>query len=172
MRLVRAAVPGDVPALRAMLHALMTEHERRFPDAYPRLEPETAATHYAAEWARRLANDATCGVWLATDRDTRGFLAGEVWSRSVGEPPVSFFVEWVYVAPEHRKTGVARVLFREGLIPFCRRHGIEVVEGRTVPGDTQWSARGWKTTAVSVKRNLDALTRDVAEEEYAHDPAR
>jgi GNAT superfamily N-acetyltransferase len=164
MRIVRAATPRDVPALRAMLQALITEHERRYPDAYPRLEPETAAPHYAAEWERRLGTDSTCGVWLATDRDTRGFLAGEVWSRSVGEPPVSFFVEWVYVVPEHRKSGVSRALFREGLIPFCQRHGIEIVEGRTVPGDTQWTERGWTNTALCIKRDVAALAGDVAED--------
>lgn len=164
MRVVRHATASDVPALRLMLHALILEHEHRYPDAYPRLEAADAAAHYAAEWERRLGSgDLTCGVWLASDRDTRGFLAGEVWSRAVGEPPVSFFVEWVYVVPEHRKTGISRALFRDGLIPFCRRHGIEFVEGRTVPGDAQWSARGWETTALCIRRNLDALAADVAE---------
>ena len=164
MMVVRAATPGDVPVLRAMLRALITEHETRYPDAYPRLPPEEAATHYAAEWGRRIGNDSTCGAWLATDRDTRGFLAGEVWSRAVGEPPVSFFVEWVYVVPEHRKTGVSRALFRLGLLPFCQRHGIDVVEGRTVPSDTQWTRRGWTNTALSIKREVAALMHDVAED--------
>ena len=162
MLTVRHAGRNDVRVLHDMLRALITEHERRYPDAYPRLEPYRAAEHYALEWERRLETDPTCGVWLAADRDTRGFLAGEVWSRSVGEPPAAFFVEWVYVVPEHRKTGISRALFRLGLIPYCRRRGIDVVEGRTVPGDTQWNERGWETTALSVKRDLDALERDVA----------
>jgi GNAT superfamily N-acetyltransferase len=147
-----------------MLYALIKEHEGRFPDTFPRLNPEEAAMHYGADWERRLGFDDACGVWLAADRDTRGFLAGEVWSRAVGEPPATFFIEWVYVVPEHRKTGIARALFRE-LIRFCQRRAIGVVEGRTVPGDTQWSERGWITTALCVKRDLDALARDVAEEE-------
>jgi len=145
-----------------MLHALIEEHEKRFPDAFPRLDPVLATLHYGAEWERRLGLDDTCGVWLAADRDTRGFLAGEVWSRAVGEPPASFFIEWVYVLPEYRKSGIARALFRE-LIRFCQRRGIDVVEGRTVPGDTQWSERGWQTTAICVKRDLESLVRDVAE---------
>jgi GNAT superfamily N-acetyltransferase len=163
VRIVRPADPHDIGQLAAMLRELIFEHQARFPDAYPQLEPHSAAAHYAGEWDRRLGCDPTCNVWLATDRDTRGFLAGEVWSRAVGEPPAAFFVEWVYVVPQHRKSGVARALFRDGLIPYCRRHGIGVVEGRTVPGDTQWNARGWATTALNVMRNIDALAVDVAE---------
>jgi GNAT superfamily N-acetyltransferase len=163
MRIIRPALPTDIRMLAQMLAALIHEHETAYPDAYPKLNPETAAAHYAAEWHRRLQDDPTCHVWLATDRDTRGFLAGEVWSRTVGEPPAAFFVEWLYVVPEHRKTGLARALWREGLIPYCRRHGIGVVEARTVPGDTQWNARGWATTALNIMRNVDALAVDVAE---------
>jgi len=146
-----------------MLGALIAEHQTHFPDAYPRLDPIAGAAFYGAEWGRRLGVDPSCNVWLAADRDVRGFLAGEVWARPVGEPPSAFFVEWIYVVPEHRKTGVARALFREGLLPYCRRHGIDVVEGRTVPGDEQWTRRGWATTAVSVMRGVDALALDVAE---------
>jgi len=160
---VRRALPSDLRVLIRMLEALIREHEAQYPDAYPKLEAASAAAHYAAEWERRLYDDPACNVWLATDRDTRGFLAGEVWARAVGEPPAAFFVEWVYVVPEHRKSGISRALFREGLIPYCRRHGIGVVEGRTVPGDTQWNERGWATTAVCVMRNVDALEQDVAE---------
>jgi len=163
MRLIRPAAVNDAGMLTAMLSALLHEHQARHPDTYPRLDPERAATFYGTEWARRLGADPACHVWLATDRDCRGFLAGEVWTRPVGEPPAAFFVEWIYVVPEHRQSGVARALFREGLLPFCRRHGIDVVEGRTVPSDTQWAARGWATTAQSVMRGVDALALDVAE---------
>jgi len=161
MRLVRPATANDARALGTMLQALMVEHQTHYPDAYPRLDPNTAAAHYAEDWRRRLDIDPACKVWLAADRDVRGFLAGEVWSRPVGEPASSFFVEWIYVVPEHRQTGVGRALFRDGLLPYCRRHGIGVVEGRTVPGDTQWSSRGWATTALSVMRGVDALALDV-----------
>jgi len=163
MRLVRAAGPRDIPVLAHMLEALIREHETRFPHAYPKLEPASAAAHYAAEWQKRLQGDPTCNVWLATDRDVRGFLAGEVLSRSVGEPPAAFFVEWLYVVPEHRKSGIARALFREGVIPYCRRHGITVAEGRHVPGDTQWIERGYVTTALCIMRSIDELAADVAE---------
>src|SRR5262245_29303449 len=163
MRLVRPADARDARALATMLGALLAEHQIRYPDTYPRLDPVAGAAFYGAEWGRRLGTDPSCNVWLAADRDIRGFLAGEVWSRPVGEPPSAFFVEWVYVVPEHRKTGISRALFRDGLLPYCRRHGIDVVEGRTVPGDEQWARRGWATTAVSVMRGVDALTLDVAE---------
>jgi len=162
-RIIRPATPADIRVLATMLEALIREHEARYPAAYPKHDPHGAARHYAAEWDRRLQNDPACHVWLATDRDTRGFLAGEVWCRSVGEPPIAFFIEWLYVTPEHRKTGISRALFREGLVPYCRRHGIGVVEGRTVPGDTQWTERGWANTALCIMRNVDALEEDVAE---------
>lgn len=161
MLVTRVAQRVDVPALRGMLCALIAEHEGRFQGTFPRLAPADAAMHYGADWERRLGLDDTCGVWLAVDRDTRGFLAGEVWSRAVGEPPVSFYVEWLYVVPEHRKTGISLALWRE-LIRFCQRRGIGVVEARTVPGDTQWSERGWQTTALCIKRDLEALAHDVA----------
>jgi len=162
MRLIRAATAGDIGMLAAMLGALLHEHQVQYPETYPRLDPARAVAFYGAEWGRRLGADPACHVWLATDRDCRGFLAGEVWARPVGEPPAAFFVEWIYVVPEHRKSGIARALFRDGLLPFCRRHGIDVVEGRTVPGDTQWAARGWAVTAQSVMRGVDALALDVA----------
>jgi GNAT superfamily N-acetyltransferase len=162
MRLIRAATAGDAGMLATMLGALLHEHQHHYPDTYPRLDPERAAAFYGTEWARRLDADPACHAWLATDRDCRGFLAGEVWARPVGEPPAAFFVEWIYVVPEHRKSGLARALFRDGLLPYCRRHGIDVVEGRTVPGDTQWTGRGWAQTAQSVMRGVDALTLDVA----------
>src|SRR5215475_4740542 len=163
MLTVRHAGRGDVRALHEMLRALITEHERRYPDAYPRLEPYRAAEHYALEWERRLETHPTCGVWLATDRDTRGFLAGEVWSRSVGEPPTAFFMEWLYVVPEHRGTGIARALYRDGLLPYCRRYGIDVLEGRIEPGDMQWSRRGWAVVTHTIMRGIDAVALDVAE---------
>jgi len=160
---VRRADAHDVGVLSSMLGALLAEHQARHPDTYPRVDPVSGAAFYGAEWGRRLGTDPACNVWLAADRDVRGFLAGEVWSRPVGEPPSAFFVEWVYVVPEHRKTGISRALFRDGLLPYCRRHGIGVVEGRTVPGDTQWQRRGWATVACSVMRGVDALMLDVAE---------
>ncbi len=163
MRIVRTAGAGDVVALVRMLERLLAEHQQKFPETYPRLDPHTAAAHYGAEWHRRIGVDPACKVWLAADRDLRGFLAGEVWARPVGEPPSAFYIEWIYVEPEYRKSGIARVLFRDGLLPYCRRHGIDVVEGRTVPGDGQWARRGWATVAHSVMRGVDALTLDVAE---------
>jgi GNAT superfamily N-acetyltransferase len=153
----------DADVLVGMLARLLAEHQARHPDTYPRFDPVRAAAFYGAEWSRRLGADSACHVWLAADRENRGFLAGEVWVRPVGEPPTAFFVEWIYVVPEYRHCGIARALFRDGLLPYCRRHGIDVVEGRTVPGDTQWAARGWATVAQSVMRGVDALALDVAE---------
>src|SRR5215470_10846069 len=128
MRLVRRADARDVGTLSSMLGELLAEHQARHPETYPRVDPVAGAAFYGAEWGRRLGVDPTCNVWLAADRDIRGFLAGEVWARPVGEPPSAFFVEWVYVVPEHRKSGICRALFRDGLLPYCRRNGIDVVE--------------------------------------------
>jgi len=163
MRVVRPAQGADVPALGRMLERLMAEHQFQYPETYPRLEPYEAARFYAEEWGRRLGVDPTCHVWLAADRDMRGFLAGEVWQRPVGEPPSAFFMEWLYVVPEHRGTGIARALYRDGLLPYCRRYGIGVLEGRIEPGDTQWSRRGWAVVAHSIMRGIDAVSLDVAE---------
>ena len=172
MRIVRTAGPRDVSELARMLERLLIEHQQAFPETYPRLDPHAAAAHFGAEWYRRLGVDPTCIVWLAADRDVRGFLAGEVWTRPVGEPPSAFYVEWIYVMPEYRNSGIGRALFRDGVLPYCRRHGIPVVEGRTVPGDTQWQRRGFATVAQSIMRGVDALTLDVAERPGDTDGAR
>jgi GNAT superfamily N-acetyltransferase len=163
MMIVRTARPPDVAAVARMLERLMTEHQRTYPETYPRLDPYTAAAHCGAEWYRRLGVDSSCQVWLATDRDVRGFLAGEVLTRPVGEPPSAFFMEWLYVVPEHRNSGIARQLYRDGLLPYCRRHGIDVLEGRISPGDEQWARRGWAIVAQSIMRDVDAVALDVAE---------
>lgn len=163
MRIVRPAEPNDVGALVPLLVGLLAEHQHRYPDTYPRLDPIAAAAVYSDDWRRRVGVDPTCNVWLAADRDVRGFLAGEVLTRAVGEPPTAFFMEWLYVIPEYRGSGIARALYRDGLVPFCRRHGIDALEGRIEPGDTQWTRRGWATVAHTILRTVDAVARDVAE---------
>jgi GNAT superfamily N-acetyltransferase len=163
MRIVRAARPVDVAGIARLLERLLTEHQRMYPDTYPRLDPYTTAAHCGADWYRRLGDDPTCNVWLAADRDVRGFLAGEVLTRSVGEPPAAFWMEWLYVIPEYRGSGIARALYRDGLLPYCRRHGIDVLEGRISPGDQQWARRGWAIVAQTIMRGVDAVAVDVAE---------
>jgi GNAT superfamily N-acetyltransferase len=162
MLVIRPAMRADVRVLVPLLAAHILEHQARHPDTYPRLTPTTAAVRYGAEWLRRLELDPTCHVWLAADRDIRGMLAGEVWSRPVGEPTPVFFAEWLYVIPEYRGAGLARALWRT-CVAYCEAHGISTVEGVVMASDTQWHRRGWRVVSTRVVRPVTALAADVAE---------
>jgi GNAT superfamily N-acetyltransferase len=157
---IRAATPLDRRALEGLCAMLLREHQQRFPSCYPALPPDRAAAHYAAEWQRRLESDPTCLVWLAADRAPVGFLAGEVWTRPVGQPTAVWFGEWMYVVPECRGEGIGLALFR-ALIAACRARGLTHVECLSTAGDRQWQRRGWTETACRYTRPVEALAADV-----------
>jgi GNAT superfamily N-acetyltransferase len=143
---VRTAEPDDRRALELLLAALMREHQRTYPGAYPTLPPEEAATLYAASYVPRLMQDPGLVAVLAVDRAPVGLLVGEVSARVVGQPAMVCFVEWFYVEPDSRGLGIGRALVRAGLT-ILRAHGVTHLECRSVPGDKQWQRRGWQETA-------------------------
>jgi len=143
---VRTAEPGDRHGLELLLAALMREHQRSYPAAYPVMPPEEAAALYAASYAARLGEDPRLVAVLAADRAPVGCLVGEVSTRTVGRPATVCFVEWFYVEPESRGLGIGRALVRAGLT-ILEAHGVTHVECRSVPGDRQWQRRGWQETA-------------------------
>jgi GNAT superfamily N-acetyltransferase len=143
---IRTAEPGDRRHLELLLAALMREHQRTYPDAYPNLPPEEAAALYAAAYVERLPEDPSLVAVLAVDRAPVGCLVGEVSARIVGRPATVGFIEWFYVEPESRGLGIGRALMRAGL-SIARAHGVTHLECRSVPGDKQWQRRGWQETA-------------------------
>jgi GNAT superfamily N-acetyltransferase len=143
---VRTAEPGDRRALELLLAALMREHQRTYPDAYPTLPPDEAAALYATSYVPRLTQDPGLVAVLAVDRAPVGLLVGEVSVRVVGRPATVGFIEWFYVEPESRGLGIGRALIRAGL-SIARTHGVTHFECRSVPGDKQWQRRGWQETA-------------------------
>jgi len=143
---IRPAEPGDRRGLELLLAALMREHQRNFPGAYPVFQPEGAAALYATSYAARLGNDSRLVAVLAVDRAPVGCLVGEVTTRAVGRPATVCFVEWFYVTPESRGLGVGRALIRAGMT-ILREHGVTHLECQSVPGDRQWQRRGWQETA-------------------------
>ena len=157
---MRAATPLDRHALERLCAMLLREHQHRYPQTYPALPPDAAAAVYAAEWQRRLESDPTCLVWLAADRAPVGFLAAEVWTRSVGQPTAYLYAEWFFVVPECRGQGIGVALQRL-LIDACRARGLTHVECQTVGGDRQWQRRGWTEVASRYMRPVDALAADV-----------
>ncbi len=176
MLVIRKAGRRDATTVGQLLARHIVEHQRAHPDLYPRLNPTITAVHYAAFWQQVLETDPAHHVWLAGDRDVRGFLAGEVWTRSVGEPTPVFFAEWLYVLPESRGQGIARALWR-ACVEHCQACGIDTVEGVVAAGDEQWVRRGWRVVSTRVMRPLAALAADVAERECprgrsCHDRAR
>jgi GNAT superfamily N-acetyltransferase len=158
--IIRAATALDHRALERLCAALLREHQQRYPECYPALPPDTAAARYAAEWQRRLDSDPTCLVWLADDRAPVGFLAGEVWTRPVGQPTAVLYAEWMYVVPECRHQGIGLALIRH-LVAACRTRGLTHVECQTVAGDRQWQRRGWTETQRRYMRSVEALAADV-----------
>jgi GNAT superfamily N-acetyltransferase len=158
--IVYAAGPHDHRALEQLCAQLLREHQERFPQCYPALPPETAAAHYAAEWAQRLGTDPNCLVWLAVDRAPVGFLAAEVWTRPVGQPTAICFGEWLYVRPEARHQGIAIALLRR-LVAACQARGLTHVECQTVAGDRQWQRRGWTEVMARYMRPVDVLAIDL-----------
>jgi len=144
---IRTAEPSDRHNLELLLAALMREHQRTFPAAYPVFpHVEEAAAYVAAGYAERLAHDSSLVAVLAADRAPVGLLVGEVCARPVGRPATVCFVEWFYVEPPARGQGIGRELVRAGLT-ILRTHGVTHVECQSVPGDRQWQRRGWQETA-------------------------
>jgi len=144
--IVRPAEPGDRRHLELLLAALMREHQRNFPGAYPVFQPDGAAALYATSYAARLGTDSRLVAVLAVDRAPVGCLVGEVTTRAVGRPATVCFVEWFYVEPESRGLGIGRALIRAGMT-ILRTHGVTHLECQSVPGDRQWQRRGWQETA-------------------------
>ena len=143
---IRTAEPGDRRNLELLLAALIREHQRTYPDAYPNLPPEEAAALYVTSYVPRLTQDPGLVAVLAVDRAPVGCLVGEVSVRVVGRPATVGFIEWFYVEPESRGLGIGRALMRAGL-SIARAHGVTHLECRSVPGDKQWQRRGWQETA-------------------------
>jgi len=154
---LRTAEPGDRHALELLLAALMREHQARYPDAYPRFQPEVAAAFYATAYAARLSHDPNLVAVLAVDRAPVGVLVGEVTVRPVGQPATVGFVEWFYVTPESRGLGIGPALIRVALA-LVRPRGVTHIEVASVPGDRQWQRRGWRETS----RRYMAPVADVA----------
>jgi GNAT superfamily N-acetyltransferase len=144
--IIRTAEPGDRRNLELLLAALIREHQRTYPGAYPALPPDEAAALYATSYMPRLTQDPGLVAVLAIDRAPVGCLVGEVSARIVGRPATVGFVEWFYVEPESRGLGIGRALLRAGL-RIVRTYGVTHLECRSVPGDKQWQRRGWQETA-------------------------
>jgi GNAT superfamily N-acetyltransferase len=162
---IRTAESGDRRALELLLAALMREHQRAYPDAYPALPPEAAAALYATSYMPRLTQDPSLVAVLAVDRAPVGCLVGEVSVRVVGQPATVCFVEWFYVEPESRGLGIGRALGRAGMT-ILRAHGVTHVECRSVPGDKQWSRRGWKEIARSYVASMAHMDAWLGLEEH------
>src|SRR5262245_6593903 len=161
---IRPAGPGDRHGLELLLAALMREHQRNFPGAYPVFQPDGAAALYATSYAARLGNDSRLVAVLAVDRAPVGCLVGEVTTRAVGRPATVGFVEWFYVEPESRGLGIGRAIIRAALA-WVRPFGVTHIEVQSVPGDRQWQRRGWTETARRYVAPFDHVARWVELEE-------
>lgn len=142
--MIRRATFGDVPGLRRLYGALVTELESSRVIRYP-IHDGATLDSFTLLCARRIEEDPAFLCFVAHDDATDtlvGFLGGEVAMRALGDPAVFGAAHWLYVEPAARGLGVARALVRLGVAELAR-HGVTHVELAGVAGDDQWRRRGW-----------------------------
>jgi GNAT superfamily N-acetyltransferase len=121
---IRAAVPGDAPALAGLRHEFRS-------DLAPAAEPEAAFLERCTGWmARSLADGAAWRCWVA---DAGGTLVGTVWLQlieklpnPVAEPERHGYVTNLYVRPAHRGGGLGSALLG-ACLQECERLQLDTV---------------------------------------------
>src|SRR5262245_7757576 len=159
--MIRPAQFADVPGLRRLFAALVAELG---PVVYPARRADDLDT-FTLLAAKRIEQDPTCLVYVASDDDTGellGFLGGEISERALGEPRIFCAAHWLYVFPTYRGRGLARALVARGCEDLDAL-GITHVELNALAGDTQWQARGWLPYLVHHALPLAAVKAGVAE---------
>jgi GNAT superfamily N-acetyltransferase len=162
--MIRPAIFADVPGLRRLYAALITELEATRPQPYPTHGPDDLDS-FTLLTARRIEQDPACLLYVATDDATGelvGFLGGELSERAMGEPRVFCAAHWLYIAPPSRGRGIARALVERGCADLDAL-GVTHVELAAGAGDLQWMARGWVPYLVHHALPLAAVRAGVAE---------
>jgi len=161
---IRPAVFADVPGLRRLYAALVAEIAAAHPMPYPTHGAEDLDS-FTLLTAQRVEQEPRLLLYVAVDDATGelvGFLGGEISERALGEPRVFGAAHWLYVAPAHRGRGVARALVIRGVADL-ETLGVTHVELAALPGDTQWTARGWVPYLVHHALPVAAVRAGVAE---------
>jgi len=169
--MIRPAVFADVPGLRRLFTALVAELEATRPMPYPTHGPDDLDS-FTLLTARRIEQDPTCLVYVATDDETGelvGYLGGEISERAIGEPRVFCAAHWLYITPAARGRGLARALVARGCVDL-EALGVTHVELAAVAGDTQWQARGWVPYLMHHALPLAAVRAGVVERPPADRP--
>jgi diamine N-acetyltransferase len=137
----RDAVPGDEEAIHRLLRD-MAEHER--------LGAEFRAT--PADYARELFGPAPSARAMLADDAAGGPVAVCLFYRTfpsfAGRP--ALWIEDIYVAPAHRRRGLARAAFAR-VARLALDAGCVAVE---------WNVLDWNAPAIAAYRAMGAVARD------------
>jgi GNAT superfamily N-acetyltransferase len=162
--MIRRATFADLPALRPLFVALISDLEAMRPVAYPTHTVEDLDA-FTLLSARRIEVDPTFLLYIATDEATDApvaFLGGEIAQRALGQPRVFGAAHWLYVAPAARGQGIARALVRLACEDLAAA-GITHVELAALRGDLQWATRGWIPYLIHHVLPLEAVIAGAAE---------
>ncbi|BCL69607.1 N-acetyltransferase [Vibrio nigripulchritudo] len=107
---IRAAQVEDLEALNKFMYQLHDYHHRETPDLFK--SPEEVEQEKSIS---RYIDDPECFVYVAEDDEQSlvGFVSGHFCElqSSIMKPVTMGSIDEIFVTPEHRKTGVAQMLF-------------------------------------------------------------
>lgn len=141
---VRPAEIGDLFWLRMLLGQLFAE----MPAAYPSPDQKDFETQTALLAARLGSNDPNLICCVAEhEKVIVGFMLGDILYRPA-RPHKYLFLNFFYVVPGFRSTGVGRAISTHMLHQVAEAGGVEVCEFVAQAGDKQWRKRGWATVGI------------------------
>jgi hypothetical protein len=139
--IIRLATIEDLPAVRALWKALVTEA----PPAYPQNLAGSIDAFTRSVALALTATPASAFVFLGQlpgSLTPDAFLAYEIQERAIGEPARLAFVHYCYTRPPARRSGLATTIC-ELATEHMAAHGLTHVEITTLPGDKEWDAFGF-----------------------------
>jgi len=141
---IRPAQLTDLIELRQLYARMMTER----PQLYPIIDQD-ALTDFTTDMARQLATrDPALFVQLALlDHVAVGFCLAAVQTRVIGTPHVFALIHYYYVAPDARSHSIGRKM-AIALLEDLVSKGVPAIEIGSLPGDDQWTRRGFLPVAV------------------------
>jgi len=157
---VRPAAPRDQDALARLWQALVDYHvqlDERLPRA-----ANGAATRYAERLLRRTQRDGRACAYVA---EVEGQVVGYVLGSVIDLHPDLFerreagFIADLFVAPAHRRQGIARRLV-ETLNAWFAAQGVQMVEWSVAAANAEglrfWEALGGQPIMVQMRMPLSA----------------
>jgi ribosomal protein S18 acetylase RimI-like enzyme len=156
---IRPAEPRDLPSLLEMSLALQDHLEAAAPDCW-RMSPE-AREALGRQLAARLG---AAGSLALVAEQGHGGIAGMAFGRIIANnrylPPLTGFIDQLYVRPAHRRSGAGSLLLAE-LLRFFGDQGVTDVSLRSMHFNAEaaafWAAAGFTPRVVTLGRSIAPL---------------